>query len=67
MSDYSLFNVAIQAEQLRNAQKAYEQQENRWLHGVDINDLKLTQEFFKVKSNLEISFDDTIAQIINSK
>jgi len=67
MAEHSLFNVAVQAEQLRNAQKAWRQQLIRYRITETDQDLDLVEELENILDNLEQSFDDTIAQIINSK
>ncbi|MNL29415.1 hypothetical protein D3C87_1510960 [compost metagenome] len=67
MAELSLFNVAVQGEQLRNAQKIYFQTINKAKKTKNPDDFAEAKQVLEISKHLEIVFDDTINQILNTK
>ncbi|RQO65102.1 hypothetical protein DBR40_24845 [Pedobacter sp. KBW01] len=67
MAELSLFNVAVQAEQMRNAQKIYFQTITKAKKTKNPGDFAEAKKVLEISKKLEIVFDDTINKILNTK
>ncbi len=67
MSKYSVFNVAVQVEQMRNAQKLYFREISKAKKSRSPEDFAKAKEVLKISKQLEISVDDTISEIMSEQ
>jgi hypothetical protein len=65
MSKYSAFNIAVQAEQMRNAQKLYFQQISKAKKSKLPDDFAAASNILRISKQLEQSFDDTVQEVLN--
>ncbi|KAA8483744.1 hypothetical protein BDE36_1792 [Arcticibacter tournemirensis] len=63
MSKYSLLSVAVQGEQMRNAQKLYFEQISKAKKSKNPEDFAQAKKTLAMSKNLERVFDDTILEI----
>lgn len=64
MPEISLFTVAVQAEQLRSAQKSYFILITKAKNGLEFKEAEIRLNYCK---QLEKSFDETISSILNAQ
>lgn len=67
MPEFSLFNVAVQAEQMRGAQKLYFILIAKAKKTKLADDYAAANKALKTSKQCEVAFDDTIQQILNAK